>query len=294
MAVEASASQPRERTERRGMLLALLAVIAFATSPVFVLAAAPLSAFVITFGRMAVGSIWVILLGRLYRQPILPNRADRLLFVGIGLITALHFLSYIASLSFTTIAQSLAIVYTAPIFVALFSATLLHEPISSRKWLGVVVTVAGIAILVGFQPQMDARMAFGDLLALVSAVTFGLYSVAGRSQRARYGLFTYTGTVYGMAALWALPAASLTLQPAALTLKSVSAVVAAGLIPLGLGHTLYNAALRRTHATLVNLIATQEVTGGIVLGAILLGQVPQANEIIGAVVALAGIAVVLI
>jgi EamA domain-containing membrane protein RarD len=55
MAVEASASQPQERTERRGVLLALLAVIAFATSPVFVLAAAPLSAFVITFGRMAVG-----------------------------------------------------------------------------------------------------------------------------------------------------------------------------------------------------------------------------------------------
>ena len=276
------------------MLLACLAVLAFATSPVFVLAAAPLSAFVITCGRMAVGAIWVIFLGRLYRQPILPNRADRLLFVGIGLITALHFLSYIASLSFTTIAQSLAIVYTAPIFVALFSATMLHEPISSRKWLGVVVTVAGIAILVGFQPQMDARMAFGDLLALVSAITFGLYSVAGRSQRARYGLFTYTGTVYGMAALWALPAAVLTLQPAALTLKTVSAVVAAGLIPLGIGHTLYNAALRRTNATIVNLIATQEVTGGIVLGAIFLGQVPQTNEIVGAVVALIGIAVVLI
>jgi len=294
MAVEADASRPQEHAERRGMLLAILAVLAFATSPVFVLAAAPLSAFVITFGRMAVGAIWVIFLGRLYRQPILPNRADRMLFVGIGLITALHFLSYIASLSFTTIAQSLAIVYTAPIFVALFSATMLHEPISSRKWLGVVVTVAGIAILVGFQPQMDARMAFGDLLALVSAITFGLYSVAGRSQRARYGLFTYTGTVYGMAALWALPAAALTLQPAALTLKSVSAVVAAGLIPLGVGHTLYNAALRRTHATIVNLIATQEVTGGIVLGAIFLGQAPLASEIIGAVVALVGIAVVLI
>jgi drug/metabolite transporter (DMT)-like permease len=294
MAAEASASQPQERTERRGMLLAVLAALAFATSPVFVLAAAPLSAFVITFGRMVVGAIWVIFLGRLYRQPILPNRGDRLLFVGIGLITALHFLSYIASLSFTTIAQSLAIVYTAPIFVAVFSATLLHEPISPRKWLGVVVTVAGIAILVGFQPQMDARMAFGDLLALVSAITFGLYSVAGRSQRARYGLFTYTGTVYGTAAVWALPAAALTLQPAALTLKSVSAVVAAGLIPLGLGHTLYNAALRRTHATIVNLIATQEVTGGIVLGAIFLGQVPQASEIVGAAVALLGIAVVLL
>ncbi|MCU0503619.1 MAG: DMT family transporter [Anaerolineae bacterium] len=105
MAVEASTSQPQggagwRGAERRGMLLAILAVFAFATSPIFVLAAAPLSAFVITCGRMAVGALWVIFLGRLYRQPILPNPADRPLFVGIGLITALHFLSYIASLSF--------------------------------------------------------------------------------------------------------------------------------------------------------------------------------------------------
>jgi len=276
------------------MLLAILAVFAFATSPVFVLAAAPLSAFVITCGRLAVGALWVMLLGRLYRQPALPNRADLLLFVGIGLITAVHFLSYIASLSFTTIAQSLAIVYTAPIFVALFSALLLHEPISSRKWLGVLVTVLGIVILVGFQPQMDARMAFGDLLALITAITYGFYSVAGRSQRARYGLFTYAGAVYGLAALWALPAATLTLNPAALTPQTLAAVAAAGLIPQGIGHTLYNAALRRTHATIVNLIATQEVTGGIVLGALIFGQTPQASEIVGAVVALIGIAVVLI
>ncbi len=293
MAVETSASRTQNPAERQGMLLAFAAVIAFSTSPIFVLAAAPLSAFVITCGRMAVGAIWVMLLGRLARQPILPARDDRLLFVGIGLITALHFLSYIASLSFTTIAQSLAIVYTAPIFVAFFSATMLHEPISPRQWLGVLVTVAGIAILVGLQPQMDAAMAFGDLLALISAITFGLYSVAGRSQRARYSLFTYAGTVYGMAALWTLPAAAATLQPAAVSLQSAAAVAAAGLIPLGLGHTLYNAALRRTHATIVNLIATQEVSGGIILGMVVLGQMPQTNEVLGAAVALAGIAVVL-
>ncbi len=41
-------------------------------------------------------------------------------------------------------------------------------------------------------------MLLGDLMALGSAVTFGLYSVAGRSQRERYGLFTYAGTVYGL------------------------------------------------------------------------------------------------
>ena len=51
---------------------------------------------------------------------------------------------------------------------------------------------------------------------------------------------------------------------------------------------------RRTHATYANLIATQEVTGGVVLGVLLLGQMPTLNSVIGAAVTLLGIALVLV
>jgi drug/metabolite transporter (DMT)-like permease len=286
--------EPRLAETQRGYFYVMAAVACFSTSAVFVLWAAPLGPFEITVGRLGLAAMSVMLLARLNRQPLWPLRADLPRFAGFGLITALHFLFYIASLRFTTIAHSLSLTYTAPIFVTLFSAWFLGEPITRRKWLGVVVAVAGIAVLAGLEPRMDGRMLLGDLLALGSAVMFGLYSVAGRSQRERYGLFTYAGTVYGLAALWALPAALLTLTPAGYNARSLLAVLAAGLIPLGTGHTLYNAALRRLHATTVNLIATQEVTGGVLLGALLVGQVPQLNEIAGALIALAGIVMVLI
>ncbi len=291
---EGAAAHRAGSAGRSGLLLAVAAVSAFSTAPVLVLWAAPLSAFEITLGRLVTGAAAIWVLARLNRQPHLPARSDLARFAGIGFITALHFICYIASLSFTTIAHALALVYTAPIFVALFSAWFLKEPIAPRKWIGVLVTVTGIAVLAGFEPRLDSRMIIGDLLALVSAVTYALYSIAGRSQRERYPLFTYAGTVYALAALWALPAAALSFAPAAYTGRSVLALLGAGLIPLAGGHTLYNAALRRIHATTANLIATQEVTGGMVLGALLLGQVPQANEIVGALVALAGVALVLV
>jgi drug/metabolite transporter (DMT)-like permease len=283
-----------ERRRTTGLLLAVAAVVCFSTSPVFTLWAAPLSPFEITVGRLAIGAMAVWALARLTGQALLPKRSHLPLFIAFGLITALHFLTYIASLSYTTIAHSLALVYTAPIFVTLFSAALLKEPIGSRKWLGVLVAVAGVAVLVGFEARWTQRMMAGDLLALCSAITFGLYSVAGRSQRERYGLFTYAGTVYAIAALWTLPAAAIASTPAGYQGRSLLAVLLAGLIPMAAGHTLYNAALRRTHATTVNLIATQEVTGGVLLGLLLLGQVPQPNEIIGIAIALVGIAIVLI
>lgn len=279
---------------QRGVWLAVLAVLFFATSPVLVRLAEPLSPYEKTAGRLAVAALGLWLLTRLRGERLRLTRRDLPLFVGIGLIAAVHFLAYVASLNFTTIAHSLAIVYTAPIFVAIFSAWFLKEPIRPRQWLGVLVAVAGVAILAGFEPNWNARMALGDLLALLSAITFGLYSVAGRRQRTRYALFPYAIAVYGLAALWVLPAAAANFTPAGYTLGPLLAVLALGIIPLGIGHTLYNAALRRTHATTANLIATQEVTLGILLGALILGEVPALNEMAGVLVTLLGIALVLL
>jgi drug/metabolite transporter (DMT)-like permease len=74
----------------------------------------------------------------------------------------------------------------------------------------------------------------------------------------------------------------------------VLAVLGLGIVPLAMGHTLYNAAVRHTHATYVNLISSQEVTGGIILGALLLGQLPSLNSVAGAAITLAGVALVLL
>jgi drug/metabolite transporter (DMT)-like permease len=139
-------------------------------------------------------------------------------------------------------------------------------------------------------------MLLGDGLALLSAVCYAIYSIAGRSQRQHYGLLPYAFAVYGLAAIWLIPAlvAGFTSRPSGdYTLGRVLALAAAGILPLGLGHTLYNASLRRIPATYANLIASQEVTGGVLLGVLLLGEVPSPNALVGAAMAIAGIILVL-
>jgi drug/metabolite transporter (DMT)-like permease len=297
--------------ERRGLLYVALAVSLFSTSPVFIVWADPMPALTKTWLRMLIaaaavgGAAWLI-----SRRPSdIPypeppaRRAVVLKFLGYGLIAALHFYFYIASLDFTTAAHSLAIVYTAPIFVTLFSAWFLGEPVRRRQWAGVGIGVIGIAIVAGLEPELGLRMALGDALALLSAITFGLYSVAGRYERARYPLlvyasrvYVYASRVYGAAALWLLPLALFALPsapPGSWGWRQLGSVLALGLGPLALGHTLYNASLRRVHATYVNIIASQEVTGGILLSWLLLSQTPSANSLVGAVVTLIGTGLVL-
>ncbi len=73
----------------------------------------------------------------------------------------------------------------------------------------------------------------------------------------------------------------------------IAAVVGLALLPSALGHTLYTAALRRLHPGIPNLIATQEVTGGILLAWLLLHEVPTWNALAGARITIVGVGLVL-
>lgn len=286
----------------QGLLYVCVAVGFFSTSAVFVRWSAPFSAVEIAFWRLAIAAGLVGLLGLFTRTPLLLKRQEFPRFLFYGLITALHFLFYIAALSFTTIAHALALVYTSPIFVTLFATLYLREPLPRRKYIGIGVAVLGVALMAGFQPHYTACnlqgtgqcMVLGDGLALLSALCLAIYSIAGRSERDRHPLFRYTLNVYGLAALWLLPAALYFAFQHTYPLSAVAAVVALGIFPLGLGHTLYNAAVRRIHATYANLIATQEVTGGIILGIFLLGEIPSLVTVLGVAITLVGILGVLL
>ncbi len=275
------------------------AVLLFSLSPVLTRwALGGVGPWEATFWRLLVAGVAVLAAARLRGQP-LPGRSALPLFALIGLVAALHFLFYIASLQYTTIAHSLALVYTAPVFVALFGWLTGGEQLSARKWGGIAVVVAGVAVLTGFASTggmagIDRRMALGDLLALGSAVTFAIYSLAGRSQRHAHGLFAYAGSVYTLAALWTLPVALLTWSRGGYTVPVVASLLALALLPLGVGHTLYNGALRRTSATVVNVVATQELSLGVLWGVLLLGEVPSAEALVGAGLTFLGVLLVIL
>src|SRR6266566_4800547 len=300
----ATTSETRVKQSKFGLLYVCVAVFFFSTSPIFVRWSSPFNSVEVAFWRLAIATLLVALMGLVTHQRLLLKRRELPRFAFYGLVTALHFIFYIASLSFTTIAHSLSLAYTSPIWVTLFSVFVLREPLPRRKYVGVGIAVIGIAIMVGFEPNYTTCslsgsgrcMIVGDAMALLSGLCFAIYSIAGRGERDRHPLFRYTTNVYGLAALWLMPVALFFTfrHSSSFPLTAIGAVVALGVFPLGIGHTLYNAAVRRVHATYANLIATQEVTGGIVLGIFLLHEVPSMAAVIGVVVTLIGIVGVLI
>lgn len=208
-----------------------------------------------------------------------------------GLLLAAHFWSWIASLDMTTVASSVVLVSTQPIFVAALSTMLLHEPATRRQWTGILIAVAG-AFVIGWGDFGHGRTALlGDGLAVAGAIFVSGYYIIGRHLRQRLDLWLYIAIVYGVAAaafllLIALhPEVALAPWPARDWL--IFLALAAG--PMMLGHTGMNYALRYVRAHVANLALLGEPVGATIIAWLLLSEVPGPQTFLGAALILAGV-----
>jgi drug/metabolite transporter (DMT)-like permease len=273
-----------------GILIASTAAILFKVAEG---AGAP--ALVIAAGRVGLASAiltplaWARAGGEI-RQ---VTRRDVVLAIGSGVLLALHFATWFASLVYTSIASSTALVATIPIFVGVASVVFFGERLPRTVVAGIGVSVVGsviIGISDGGAGAGGSNPLLGDLLALAGAAAAAGYYLVGRTVRRRVNLLPYIWLTYGTAAL-VLLAATL-LSGAAVTGYAGAAYVAMLGLALGpqlLGHTAFNWSLRYLSATFVSVAALGEPIGSTLLAFIVLGQVPQPLQVLGGLVLLGGI-----
>lgn len=243
--------------------------------------------------RLFAGSFFIYIAARFTGISIPLKKEEYPKFLIYGLITAFHFYFYNQSLFYTTIAHSLSLVYLSPIFVTILTAYILKEKLPAYKYIGIAVTLAGVGVLAGFEPTLTSRMLVGDVMAVLSALCYALYSVAGRRERNSYPLLKYVFWVYLFAAIFLVPFYMTDFVAPARPIQ-ITSILLLGLLPTAMGHTMYNSGVRHVHPTYASLISTQEVTFGVILGALILGEVPGINSIAGILVMFAGLAMTLV
>ena len=101
-------------------------------------------------------------------------------FVGTGIISLVFFnWCYFTAMETTSLAVAAVLLYTAPVFVMLFSAVLFREPIGRRKVLALVMTFAGCLLVAGM-PGGGSVSLRGFLTGLGAGVGYALYSIFSR------------------------------------------------------------------------------------------------------------------
>jgi drug/metabolite transporter (DMT)-like permease len=190
-----------------------------------------------------------------------------------GVFLAFHFFFWISSLQRTTVASSVTLVSTTPLFVALFSLLCLKERPHSRLWTGIACTVLGSAIVAGVDVALNRDAFVGDVLALLGATMAAGYFIAGRSVRRHLGLQDYIVAVYGTAAFVLLACCLVSGVPLlGFSRRTYLVLLLLALVPQLIGHTSFNWALKFLSATVVAVLTLGEPIGAALLAYVFLGE----------------------
>ena len=176
--MSADAAAPRAGLASSLFLVAVLALTWGCNWPVIkvgVTELAPLTFRAVTLPFAAVGLLWI---ARLSGESI---RVPRPWWGRVSLLALLNISAWSVLIVFGVqqmpAGRSAIIAYTLPIWSVLFSLWLLHEPLSGRKIAGLVLGVAGMAVLLGEEALNVRHAPIGTLMILGAAIAWGLGTV---------------------------------------------------------------------------------------------------------------------
>ena len=215
-----------------------------------------------------------------------------------GVFLALHFASWIASLRYTSVASSVALVTTNPIWIALFSVLVLRERMPALRIAAVALALAGSGVILwadlwadgGAASATAPQPALGNTLALIGSLTVCGYLLIGQKLRAGMSLLAYIGLVYGCAAVCLMAAALATgTALSGYTAVAWACLVGMALGPQLLGHSAFNYALKHVTPTTIALSVLGEPVGSAVLAWLLFGEAISVAKLAGMALLLGGI-----
>jgi drug/metabolite transporter (DMT)-like permease len=222
-----------------------------------------------------------------------------------GLLLAVHFAVWITSLEFTTVASSVVLVTTTPLWVSLMSPIFLRERTPRIAIIGMVVALLG-GIFIAFSDicswssgslqcgSMDGLFGsmnlLGDFLAILGAIACAAYLMIGRHLRKKLSLTPYIFLVFSAAGLF-LVLAMLLLEgiPPIYPSRVYVWLFVLALLPQLVGHSIFNWSLKYLPTGYVSANLLGEPIGSIILAYIFLNEKPPGTKIIGAILILAGI-----
>lgn len=287
---------PGSRPPSGDLALLAVAVVAVSTSaPLVREAAAPALAVGFWRNALAAAVLAVVVCARRERRAELAGLTShqRRACVGAGVLLAAHFAAWVPSLSFTTVASSVALVATQPVWAALMARALGHH-IPARTWGGIGLGLAGVLLLSGTDLALSGRALFGDVLALAGGILAAAYVTVGAAVRRRVSTTVYTTVCYSTAAVLLGVAAVGAGDPLAGRSGGYDGGTWACLLALTagpqlLGHSLVNRVLRTISPTAVSVAILGEIAGATFLAWAVFGETPPAGVYPAALLIAAGV-----
>ncbi|MDZ4746540.1 MAG: DMT family transporter [bacterium] len=259
----------------RGALLLVIAALLWSTGGVLI-KWLPLSPLTIAGTRSAIAALVILLWIRT------PKPTWSVMQIGAIVSYAATVVLFVIATKMTTAANAILLQYTAPIWVALASVAITRERLRTSDWMAVIVVMCGMSVF--FLEKVAFDSIVGNAIAVLSGVAFAGVALFIRAQR---GVSTAESILFGnvLAALICLPF----IEPYAPTPGIIGALLAMGVLQLGVSYILYTKALVHVTAIQAVMFTTLEPLLNPVWVALTVGEVPSQLSIVGGVLVVGGV-----
>jgi drug/metabolite transporter (DMT)-like permease len=196
-----------------------------------------------------------------------------ILLIASGFSLALHFMLWMESLRYTSVASSTTINALQPIFVMIGSYLLFHILVSRLALLGMIVAFIGVLGMGWGDFYLGTDALYGDLLSLLGALAVAVHVMIGKQLRSYLSASIYSGIVFLISALFiAIYNVIQHYSFVALSRTDVLMVVCLAVVSTLLGHHIFNYLLKEMKATSVAMGVLGEPVGGSILAFVLLNE----------------------
>jgi drug/metabolite transporter (DMT)-like permease len=248
-----------------------------------------LSPMVIVFGRVAfaglvLGAVLLLRRRRSKDTPRMASSADLWMFLGLGVLLAVHWTLFFLSVQVSTVAVGLLSYSSFPVFTAFLEPALSKKRLEPASLFFSGMCLLGVFLIVPRFSWTESVFR-GVVLGLGAGLTFAVLSVLNRRLTARHDSIVIAFRQDAFAALVLFPA--LFIVRPILSAGDLGLLAALGIVCTAGAHTLFIDGMRAITAQSASVIASLEPVYGIILALAFLGEVPAPRTLLGGAVILA-------
>jgi len=245
--------------------------------------------------RLILSSVILWGIARWHDGPVQIARADwvRLLLLGfIG--NTLYQGIFIVALNWTKAGNAAMLLSAITVFTALLSRIRGHERLSLPGWVGIGIAITGVFLIIRESAELNisGSTLAGDLLMVVSALCWAVYTVASKRYMKKYPPITFTSVTFGTGALfYALIMLPAVFRQAWLEVswQSYLELAYSGAFGLSLAYAFWFVAVQRIGSTRVSVYNSLTPFFGVAVAAIFLGERFSSLQLVGGALILFGI-----
>lgn len=243
------------------------------------------SPVVIVFGRTIIAAGVLIFIIKARGNTLKPvSVRDWVGFGGMGVLLALHWLSFFQSIRVSTVSIGLLTYAGFPVFVTLLEPLLFRTRLAVKDLVYLFFVVTGLLVIVP-EFSLANRMTAGVFWGVLSGLSFAVLTLLNKIYSRRYSPLNIAFWQDGIAALLLLPV--VLIVPRSLSVTDVGYLLLLGIFCTALAHTLFIHSMRQMRAFTTGIAAGMEPVYGVILALLILGEIPVLRTVIGGVIILA-------